>query len=81
MDETDSRHRFEAMYRHTYEQILGYAMRRCSSPEDAADVVAETYVIAWRRIGELPRGEAATRLTRVALSPACAAFLPCTSVA
>ncbi|MEV4161952.1 RNA polymerase sigma factor [Nonomuraea dietziae] len=58
MDETDSRHRFEAMYRHTYEQILGYAMRRCSSPEDAADVVAETYVIAWRRIGELPRGEA-----------------------
>src|SRR5690349_25142851 len=33
-------------------------MRRCSSPEDAADVVAETYVIAWRRMDELPHGEA-----------------------
>ncbi|MER6946574.1 sigma-70 family RNA polymerase sigma factor [Nonomuraea sp. NPDC000554] len=58
MDEASSRHRFETMYRQTYEQILGYAMRRCSSPEDAADVVAETYVIAWRRIAELPHGEA-----------------------
>ncbi|MEU1385955.1 MULTISPECIES: RNA polymerase sigma factor [unclassified Nonomuraea] len=58
MDETDSRQRFETTYRQTYEQILGYAIRRCSSPEDAADVVAETYVIAWRRISELPHGEA-----------------------
>ncbi|WP_240197297.1 RNA polymerase sigma factor [Nonomuraea lactucae] len=46
------------MYRRTYEQILGHAVRRCSSPEDATDVVAETYVIAWRRITELPDGEA-----------------------
>ncbi|MEV6861953.1 RNA polymerase sigma factor [Streptosporangium subroseum] len=58
MDETDDRSRFEAVYRRTYEQILGYAMRRCFSPEDAADVVAETYVIAWRRMDELPHGEA-----------------------
>ncbi|GII77943.1 hypothetical protein Sru01_29250 [Sphaerisporangium rufum] len=59
MDESDDRHRFETVYRQTYERILGYAMRRCSSPEDAADVVAETYVVAWRRIAELPGGEAA----------------------
>ncbi|MGI5486279.1 RNA polymerase sigma factor [Microtetraspora malaysiensis] len=58
MSEQDDRSRFEAVYRRTYEQILGYAVRRCSSPEDAADVVAETYVIAWRRITELPDGEA-----------------------
>jgi RNA polymerase sigma factor (sigma-70 family) len=59
VSEQDDRSRFEAVYRRTYEQILGYAMRRCSSPEDAAaDVVAETYVIAWRRITELPDGEA-----------------------
>ncbi|GAA0917485.1 sigma-70 family RNA polymerase sigma factor [Nonomuraea longicatena] len=57
MDEQDDRSRFEAVYRRTYEQILGYALRRCSSPEDAADVVAETYVVAWRRIAELPGGE------------------------
>ncbi|SDH44392.1 RNA polymerase sigma-70 factor, ECF subfamily [Sinosporangium album] len=60
MDETDNRPRFEAVYRRTYEQIFGYAMRRCSSAEDAADVVAETYVIAWRRMDELPHGEAGT---------------------
>ncbi|MGP4103220.1 RNA polymerase sigma factor [Nonomuraea sp. KM90] len=58
MSEQDDRSRFEAVYRRTYEQILGYAVRRCSSPEDAADVVAETYVIAWRRMIELPDGEA-----------------------
>ncbi|MEV4181121.1 RNA polymerase sigma factor [Streptosporangium canum] len=57
MSEQDDRSRFEAVYRRTYEQLLGYAVRRCSSPEDAADVVAETYVIAWRRITELPGGE------------------------
>ncbi|MED7926872.1 sigma-70 family RNA polymerase sigma factor [Nonomuraea sp. LP-02] len=58
MSEQDDRSRFEAVYRRTYEQILGYAVRRCSSPEDAADVVAETYVIAWRRMTELPDGDA-----------------------
>ncbi|MFB4270906.1 RNA polymerase sigma factor [Nonomuraea sp. GTA35] len=58
MSEQDDRSRFEAVYRRTHEQILGYAVRRCSSPEDAADVVAETYVIAWRRMSELPEGEA-----------------------
>ncbi|MEW9556540.1 RNA polymerase sigma factor [Nonomuraea sp. NPDC050783] len=58
MSEQNDRSRFEAVYRRTYEQILGYAVRRCSSPEDAADVVAETYVIAWQRIAALPDGEA-----------------------
>lgn len=58
MNEQDDRSRFEAVYRQTCEQILGYAVRRCSSPEDAADVMAETYVIAWQRIAVLPDGEA-----------------------
>ncbi|GAA2285463.1 hypothetical protein GCM10010149_34210 [Nonomuraea roseoviolacea subsp. roseoviolacea] len=59
MDETDDQSRFETVYRRTYEQILGYVMRRCSSAEDAADIVAETYVTAWRRVSEIPRGDAA----------------------
>ncbi|MDA0635526.1 sigma-70 family RNA polymerase sigma factor [Nonomuraea sp. MCN248] len=58
MSEQDDRSRFEAVYRRTYEQILGYAVRRCSSPENAADVVTETSVIAWQRIAEFPDGEA-----------------------
>jgi DNA-directed RNA polymerase specialized sigma24 family protein len=52
----DRRSRFEAVSRQTYEQILGYALRRCDSPEDAADVVAETFAVAWRRADALPPG-------------------------
>ncbi|NRQ38369.1 RNA polymerase sigma factor [Nonomuraea sp. NN258] len=52
----DRRRRFEDVYAQTYEQILGYAMRRCDSPEDAADVVAETFAVAWRRVDLLPGG-------------------------
>lgn len=52
--------RFEFMYRETYGLITAYAARRCDSPQDAADVVAETYAIAWRRMGEVPDGEQAT---------------------
>ncbi|MEV4378551.1 RNA polymerase sigma factor [Streptosporangium sp. NPDC049644] len=51
--------RFEAVYRETYHQITAYAVRRCDSPQDAADVVAETFTIAWRRVSELPPGQEA----------------------
>lgn len=51
--------RFEAVYRETYDQIAAYAARRCDSPQDAADVVAETFTIAWRRVTELPPGQEA----------------------
>ncbi|MEV7908225.1 RNA polymerase sigma factor, partial [Streptomyces anulatus] len=52
--------RFETVYRETYGQITAYAARRCDSPQDAADVVAETFTVAWRRMDELPSGEEAT---------------------
>ncbi|MEZ0074167.1 RNA polymerase sigma factor [Planotetraspora sp. GP83] len=55
----DQKARFEAVYADTYERILGYALRRCDSPEDAADVVAETFAIAWRRVDALPSGDGA----------------------
>ncbi|MFG1612822.1 RNA polymerase sigma factor [Nonomuraea wenchangensis] len=55
----DRKIRFEAVYRQTYDRILGYAVRRCDSPEDAADVVAETFAIAWRRVDALPPGDEA----------------------
>jgi len=52
MDEAE----FTAVYAATYKPLLGYALRRCDSPEDAADVVAETFTIAWRRAAEIPEG-------------------------
>ena len=51
--------RFARLYRDHARGILGYALRRCPDPEDAADVVAETFLAAWRRLPEVPIGEEA----------------------
>ncbi|MFD0898949.1 RNA polymerase sigma factor [Actinomadura sediminis] len=50
---------FTAVYTATYRPLLGYALRRCDTPEDAADVVAETFAIAWRRAADIPAGDQA----------------------
>jgi RNA polymerase sigma factor (sigma-70 family) len=50
--------RFSRLYREQGRAVLGYALRRVDDPEDAADVVAETFLVAWRRIAEVPLGEA-----------------------
>ena len=34
--------------------LLRYFLRRVSSPEDAADLLAETFLVAWRRRSRLP---------------------------
>jgi RNA polymerase sigma-70 factor (ECF subfamily) len=39
--------------------ILTYALRRVSEPADAADVVADTFLVAWRRIDDVPVGDEA----------------------
>jgi RNA polymerase sigma factor (sigma-70 family) len=49
--------RFEAVYAANQAAILGYALRRTSSPDDAADVLAETFLTAWRRLDDLPGGD------------------------
>ncbi|MEU5257356.1 RNA polymerase sigma factor [Amycolatopsis sp. NPDC021455] len=50
---------FEAVYTATFDRLLGYALRRSDCPEDAADVVAETFTIAWRRFDDIPPGDQA----------------------
>jgi RNA polymerase sigma-70 factor (ECF subfamily) len=49
--------RFSDLYRDHARELLGYALRRSADPDDAADVVAETFLIAWRRLGEVPHGD------------------------
>ena len=51
--------RFEAVYTANHAPILGYALRRTTRPEDAADVLAETFLTAWRRLDEVPDGDGA----------------------
>ncbi|HEX5990153.1 MAG TPA: sigma-70 family RNA polymerase sigma factor [Solirubrobacterales bacterium] len=45
---------FSRLYREQGRAVLAYALRRVDDREDAADVVAETFLVAWRRLGEVP---------------------------
>jgi RNA polymerase sigma factor (sigma-70 family) len=56
-DDTARRRRFEALYAQHHAQVLGYALRRLDSPDEAADVLAETFLVAWRRLEVVPEGE------------------------
>lgn len=40
-----------------YRHVLAYAIRRTDRPSDAEDVAAETFAVAWRRIGHAPAEE------------------------
>jgi RNA polymerase sigma factor (sigma-70 family) len=51
--------RFSRLYRDHEREILRYALRRSDGPEDAAEVVTETFLVAWRRLGDVPLGDEA----------------------
>jgi RNA polymerase sigma factor (sigma-70 family) len=55
----ERREQFRAVYEENRPRVIAYALRRTRSPEDAADIVAETFTIAWRRLEDVPRGEVA----------------------
>ncbi len=56
---TDRLTRFDEIYQAYSGLILAYAARRTRDVHDAADVVAETFTVAWRRLDEVPEGEGA----------------------
>jgi RNA polymerase sigma factor (sigma-70 family) len=47
---------FARLYADHSRDVLAYALPRTAGPEDAADVVAETFLVAWRRAREVPDG-------------------------
>ncbi|MEU6033877.1 sigma-70 family RNA polymerase sigma factor [Actinomadura sp. NPDC047616] len=51
--------RFEELYAAHLGHVTGYVRRRTDDPDDAADVIAETFLVAWRRLDDVPRGDAA----------------------
>jgi RNA polymerase sigma factor (sigma-70 family) len=51
--------RFRELFERHFRDLLGYALRRTSAPEDASDIVADTMLVAWRRFDEIPPGREA----------------------
>jgi RNA polymerase sigma factor (sigma-70 family) len=45
---------FRRLYAGHFDAVLGFALRRSDRSEDAADVVAETFLVAWRRLAHVP---------------------------
>jgi RNA polymerase sigma factor (sigma-70 family) len=56
-DQASSEYRFRLMFTHNTRPLLAYALRRTATSADAADVVADTMLVAWRRIDEVPAGD------------------------
>lgn len=54
MSEPSDNDRLEAIFREHYEAVLAYAHRRAPA-QVADDVAAETFAIAWRKAGQIPR--------------------------
>lgn len=50
---------FRRLYADHFDAVLGFTLRRTDRPEDAADAAADTFLVAWRRVGHVPAGDAA----------------------
>jgi RNA polymerase sigma factor (sigma-70 family) len=48
---------FEALFHAHARALLAYALRRVQHREDAADVVSDTMLVAWRRLEDVPDGD------------------------
>jgi RNA polymerase sigma-70 factor (ECF subfamily) len=49
--------RFEDVYSSSFVRVYAYCLRRTRSREDAEDAVADTFVVAWRRLDDLLAAE------------------------
>jgi RNA polymerase sigma factor (sigma-70 family) len=57
--ESERRQRFDRLFADYGADIVAYCGWRAGSAHDAQDAVADVFLIAWRRLDELPEGDAA----------------------
>jgi RNA polymerase sigma-70 factor (ECF subfamily) len=57
--EDDRRRRFDALFTSYGSDIVAYCRWRTASRSDAQDAAADVFLTAWRRLDELPAGDAA----------------------
>ena len=55
--ENDRTQRFDALFAAYGPDIVAYCGWRAASADDAQDAVAEVFLVAWRRLDEVPRGD------------------------
>lgn len=56
--DTPNSARFDQIFAEHYESVSRYCHRRLPS-DDANDATAEVFVVAWRKIGDVPQGDEA----------------------
>jgi RNA polymerase sigma factor (sigma-70 family) len=57
--ETERRQRFNTLFASYGPDIVAYCGWRAGSPSDGQDAVAEVFLTAWRRLDDVPVGDAA----------------------
>lgn len=57
--ENDRTRRFDALFAAHGPDVVAYCGWGAAHPDDAQDAVAEVFLVAWRRLDEVPRGDAA----------------------
>ena len=50
----DDARRFHDIFDAHHERVLAFALRRTPTRADAEDAAAETFTVAWRRLGDVP---------------------------
>lgn len=58
-EEREQRQRFDALFELYHSDLVAYCRWRTGAASDAQDVVAEVFLTAWRRLDDVPGGDAA----------------------
>jgi DNA-directed RNA polymerase specialized sigma24 family protein len=56
--DTDRKQRFDALFAAHRSDVVAYCGWRASSASDAQDATAEVFLTAWRRLDDVPEGDA-----------------------
>lgn len=57
--DSERRERFVGIYEDCVRDVTAYALRRTGDRTIAAEVAAETFVVVWRRLDDVPGGDSA----------------------